>query len=152
MQEVQEGAGWALRLADGDDLHEALAAFAQRHGIRAAMVVSGIGMVATATLGYWDGAEYRPQQLTVPHELIALHGSIAEADGRPSVHLHAGLAGPDHRLVGGHVIRARVGVLGELYVATFPGRTFDRPIDERFGLRRLDLCPGAAGGAADAPR
>jgi predicted DNA-binding protein with PD1-like motif len=132
-------------LEDGDDLHQVLGAFAERHTVRAGIVVSGIGMLATATLGFWDGKEYRPQSLTTPHELIALHGSIAEADGRPSIHLHAGLAGPDHRLLGGHVLRATIGVLGELYVETFPGHAFGRALDERFGLRRLDLCPGPSG-------
>jgi len=142
MQEVNDGPRWVLRLEDGDDLAGTLGEFAHRRAVRAGMVVSGIGMLSSATLGYWNGSEYRPLTLDRPHELIALHGSLAEVDGRPSVHLHAGLAGPDHHLVGGHVLRATIGILGEVLVDTFPGRAFDRPIDERFGLRRLDLCPG----------
>ena len=144
MQEVGEGGDWVLRLEDGDDLLETLGAFAQRRSVRAGVVLSGIGMLKTATLGYWNGSEYQPTTLAVPHELIALHGSIAEVDGRPSLHLHAGAADPQHRMVGGHVLRAQVGILAEVAVRAFEGRTFDRPLDERFGLRRLDLCPGPA--------
>jgi uncharacterized protein len=143
MQAVHEGTRWMLRLEDGQDLFDTLSAFARRDGITAAAVLSGIGMFRTATIGYWDGERYRPSELAVPHEVVALHGSIAQVDGAPSIHLHAALAGPDHRLVGGHLMRASVGVLQEVVLDTFPGRTFGRPMVESFGLRMLDLEPGA---------
>jgi len=134
-----------LRLDDGQDLFDALSEFARSEGIRAAAVVSGIGMVRRATIGYWDGSQYRPHELTIPHEVVALHGSIASADGAPSIHLHMAAAGPDYRVVGGHVLRATIGVLHEILVETFPDRTFGRPMVESFGLRMLDLEPGAEG-------
>ncbi len=143
MQAVREGTRWMLRLDDGQDLFEALSDWARREDVRAAAIVSGIGMFRRATVGYWNGSEYRPEELTVPHEVVALHGSIARADETPSLHLHAGLAGPDHHLVGGHLLRATVGVLQEVTVETFPGRTFGRPLVESFGLRMLDLEPGS---------
>jgi predicted DNA-binding protein with PD1-like motif len=130
-----------LRLDDGEDVVAQLTEFARRHSVRAAAIVSGIGMFKVATFGYWDGKEYRPHTLEVPHELVALHGSIAEVDGAPSIHLHVALAGPDHRLVGGHLLRGTVGILNEIFIETFNGRRFGRPLDESFGLRRLDLQP-----------
>ena len=142
MQAVQQGTEWMLRLDDGQDLFEALSSFAEREHVTAAAVLFGIGMFRTATFGYWDGQQYRPEELKVPHEVVALHGSIARADGAPSVHLHGAVAGPDHRLVGGHLLRATVGVLQEMVVSTFPGRTFGRPLVESWGLRMLDLEPG----------
>lgn len=132
-----------LRLDDGQDLFEALTAFADREGVRAAAVLFGIGMFRRAAFGYWNGSEYVPHELSVPHEVVALHGTIARADERPSVHLHGAVAGPDHRLVGGHLLRATVGVLQEIAVETYPGRTFGRPLSETFGLRMLDLAPGS---------
>ncbi len=143
MQAIHDGPRWMLRFDDGQDLFEAFTAFADRENVRAAAVLSGIGMFRKATFGYWDGSQYRPQELTVPHEVVALHGSIARADGVPSVHLHGAVAGPDHHLVGGHLLRATVGVLQEVVVETFPGRTFGRPLNESFGLRMLDLEPPA---------
>jgi len=131
-----------LRLDDGQDLFDALDAFARHEEIGAAAIVSGIGMFRSAAFGYWDGHEYRPQELSVPHEVVALHGSIAQSDGRPSIHLHGAVAGPDHRLVGGHLLRATVGVLQEIVIEVFPGRTFGRPFVESWGLRMLDLEPG----------
>jgi len=141
MQQVRDGTRWMLKLDDGQDLFEAVSAFATAEHVRAAAVVFGIGMFRTATIGYWDGTRYRPHELTVPHEVVGLHGTIARAEGAPSLHLHAALAGPDHRLVGGHLLRATVGMLQELLVETFPERTFGRPMVESFGLKMLDLEP-----------
>ena len=143
MQTVRDGATWFLRLDDGQDLFEALTAFASREQVGAAAVEFGIGMFRRATIGYWDGSRYLPSELTTPHEVVGLHGTIARADGRPSVHLHAALAGPDHSLVGGHLMQATVGALQELLVRTFPGQTWGRPLVESFGLRMLDLEPGS---------
>ncbi len=143
MQAVREANSWMLRLDDGDDLFATLSGFAEREKVPAAAIAFGIGMFRKATVGYWDGRQYRPHELTAPHEVVGLHGSIARADGQPSVHLHAALAGPDHAVVGGHLIRATVGILQEVLVVQFPGRSFGRPMAESFGLRMLDLEPGS---------
>jgi len=142
MQTTRNGAHWMLRLDDGQDLFEAISGFAREQGIRAAAILFGIGMFRSATFGYWDGQQYRPEELKVPHEVVALHGTIAQVDGAPSVHLHGAVAGPDHRLVGGHLLRATVGVLQEIALEEFPGRAFGRPLHESWGLRMLDLAPG----------
>ena len=141
MQAVQDGSRWMLRLDDGQDLFEALTDFANRENVRAGAIVFGIGMFRRATFGYWDGTQYRPHDITVPHEVLALHGTVARLDGAPSLHLHAAVAGPDHHVVGGHVLRATVGMLQEVLLETFPGRTFGRPMVESFGLKMLDLEP-----------
>jgi predicted DNA-binding protein with PD1-like motif len=141
MQRLHDGTRWMLRLEDGEDLFQALTEFATTEQVRAAVVVSGIGMLRRATVGYWNGQRYDPKEFPEPSELVALHGSIAISDGQPAVHLHAVLGGPTHALVGGHLMRATVGVVGELYVETFPHRTFGRPIVESLGLKVLDLEP-----------
>ncbi len=143
MHALQDGTRWMLRLDDGEDVFDTLSRFAEANGIRAAAIAFGIGMFRRATVGYWDGSQYRTHELAVPHEVVGLHGTIARADDRPSVHLHVALAGPDHRIVGGHLMNATVGVLQEILLETFPGHTFGRPMVETFGLRMLDLEPGA---------
>jgi uncharacterized protein len=143
MQRAHDGTHWVLRLDDGQDLFEALAAFAREEGVRAGAILFGIGMFRSATFGYWNGSQYQPHDLPVPHEVVALHGTIATVDGNPSIHLHGAVAGPDHHLVGGHLLRATVGILQEVVIEMFPGRTFGRPLGETFGLRMLDLEPSA---------
>ncbi|MCI4368976.1 MAG: DUF296 domain-containing protein [Thermoplasmata archaeon] len=141
MQEARSGEHWMVRLSAGEEVHPALSEFAERHAIRAGVVEMGIGMFGRATIGYWNGQEYDALELAEPHEVVALHGSIASDEGRPSLHLHAGLANSAHALVGGHLIRATVSVLLELSVSEFKGLSFARPFDESFGLRMLDLRP-----------
>jgi len=141
MQVVRDGSRFMVRLDDGQDLFEALSEFARTEDIRAGTIVFGIGMFRTATFGYWDGTQYRPEELKSPHEVVSLHGTIARADGAPSLHLHGAVAGPDHRLVGGHLLRATVGMLQEVFIETFPGRAFGRPMVESYGLKMLDLEP-----------
>ncbi len=134
-----------LRLDPGEDVLPTLAEFARREDLRAAAIVSGIGSVNRAKIGYWDGSEYRPRELTVPHEVVGFSGSIAWADGAPSIHAHIAAAGPDYQLVGGHLLSATIGILLEASIDSFPGRTFGRPLLESIGLRMLDLEPGPAG-------
>jgi uncharacterized protein len=143
MQAIHDGTRWMLRLDDGQDLFEALTGFAAKEQVTAGAILFGIGMFRKATFGYWDGKQYQPHELAVPHEVVALHGTIACSDGAPSVHLHGAVAGPDHHLVGGHLLRATVGVLQEMAIETFPGRAFGRPLVESWGLRMLDLEPSS---------
>lgn len=142
MQAIHDGTRWMLRLDEGQDLFETLSEFARAQDLGAAAVVFGIGMFRRSTFGFWDGSRYRPHELTDPHEVVALHGTIARADGQPSIHLHGAVAGPDHRVVGGHLMRATVGILQEVVLESFPNRTFGRLMDESLGLRMLDLEPG----------
>jgi predicted DNA-binding protein with PD1-like motif len=142
MQAINEGTGWVLRLDEGQDLFETLASFVDREHINAAAVLFGIGMFRSATFGFWDGTQYVPHEVPTPHEVVALHGTVARAEGHPSVHLHGAVAGPDHHLVGGHLLRATIGLLLEVVIETFPSHSFGRPLVESRGLRMLDLEPG----------
>ncbi len=142
MKSVREGTRWVLRLDEGEDLFDTLTSFAERERVGAAAVLFGIGMFRHATFGYWDGQQYQPHELAVPHEVVALHGTIARADDHPSIHLHGAVAGPDHRVLGGHLLKATVGVIQEVVIETFPSHTFGRPLVESRGLRMLDLEPG----------
>jgi predicted DNA-binding protein with PD1-like motif len=139
MQAVNEGDRWMIRLETGEELLESLGRFAEERGVHSAAVGMGIGQLREATLGYWNGQKYESNVWEEATELISLAGSIAEDDGRPSVHLHASLGLRTHATVSGHVLRGTVGLLAEVLVETFPSRTFSRPLDESLGLRTLRL-------------
>lgn len=133
-----------LRMETGEELLETLGGFAGRQGLKAAAVGMGIGQLRSATLGYWNGQEYEAKEVEEPTELISLAGSIADTEGRPSVHLHAALGLRSHATVSGHVLRGTVGLLAEVLVEAFPSRSFSRPLDESLGLRTLRLGPPVA--------
>ncbi|MCI4334255.1 MAG: DNA-binding protein [Thermoplasmata archaeon] len=144
MQLHRDGARWVLRLDEGQELLATLSELARTHGLRAGIVVSGIGMLRRGRIGYWNGREYEAHELDGPHELVSLHGSIAELDGAPSVHLHVAVAGKDHRLLGGHLLEGTIGIVGELYLESFEGERFGRRFDARANLKLLDLEPAAS--------
>jgi predicted DNA-binding protein with PD1-like motif len=139
MQAVAEGSRWMVRLVEGERLPDAFAEFARANAIRAAAIPMGIGQLTATRVAFWNGSEYVPRDLATPVELVSLAGSIAEADGEPSVHLHATLGLADHTAVAGHLVSGTVGLLVEAVLETFPGQTFARPFDESVGLRRLEL-------------
>ncbi|MCI4328721.1 MAG: DUF296 domain-containing protein [Thermoplasmata archaeon] len=141
MQAVSDGPRWMLRFVPGERLPDSLAEFARRNQVEAAAVAMGIGQFVEAKVGFWNGSEYVPRSLPTPVEVVSLSGSIAQADGEPSIHLHAVLGTPDHGAVSGHLLSGTVGLLVEMLVIVFPGRRFGRPFDESLGLRRLDLEP-----------
>ncbi|MCI4324816.1 MAG: DNA-binding protein [Thermoplasmata archaeon] len=141
MQAVADGSRWMLKLLPAERLPDALVEFARRHGVKAGAVAMGIGQLKEATIAFWNGSEYVPRHLETPVELVSLSGSIAEADGEPSIHLHAVLGTADHGAVAGHLLSGNVGLLVEMLVETFPDRRFSRPFDEALGVRRLDLEP-----------
>ncbi|HEV2449795.1 MAG TPA: PPC domain-containing DNA-binding protein, partial [Thermoplasmata archaeon] len=85
MQLHRDGGRWVVRLDEGQEVLATLTELARTHGLKAGIVVSGIGMFRRSKIGYWNGREYDAMVLDRPHELIALHGSIAEMDGAPHV-------------------------------------------------------------------
>ncbi|MCI4364019.1 MAG: DNA-binding protein [Thermoplasmata archaeon] len=146
MQVHSDGSRWVVRLEEGHELLTTLAEFAQTHGMKAAIVVSGIGMLRSCRVGFWNGTEYEPRELNTPHELVGLHGSIAEFEAAPSVHVHVALAGRDHALVGGHLLEGTVGAVAEVYLEQFEGARFGRRYDPKQNLRLLDLEHASAPG------
>lgn len=141
MQATHEGSDHVLRLDPGEEIPDRLGRYATAAGIRAGVVVMGIGQLVETRIGFWNGQEYRPLRLESPVELLALHGTVAEADGQASLHLHVAVGDAEHRVLGGHLLSARVGLLAEVHLRALPGKVFSRPMDESVGLRRLEL-PG----------
>lgn len=139
MESAREGANWFLRLETGEELPGRLAEWARDEGIHAAAVLAGIGQIREGELGFLKDGRYDVARFAGPLELLTLSGSIAWEDGVPSLHLHATAGREDHVVVGGHLIRATVGLLAEISVRQFPGRTFRRPPIPGTELRALRL-------------
>ena len=55
---VREGDLIAITLEDGESVGESLVRACEHASITAGMIVSGIGMVRDAEIGYWDGKKY----------------------------------------------------------------------------------------------
>ncbi len=128
-----------IKLDDGSDMKESLKEALRMIGIRSGIVLTGIGMLKNFEIGYYNGREYEREFHEEPHELVAMHGSIADIDGEIDLHIHVGLAGKDHRLIGGHLLRAEVCVINEISVLDAGKIRITRRKDGATGLNLLSF-------------
>ena len=126
------------KLDDGDDLFARLVELAAQHGIENGMVMWGIGMLRDFELGYFNGTAYERKTYSDAMELLALHGSYA-GNADPKLHVHVALAARDHRVVGGHLFRARVATLNEVCMWRLGATTLDRVLNPKSGLKELTI-------------
>lgn len=109
MIEARVGDEWVLRLFPGEEVVAALRAAETD----SAILLSGIGMVREARLGFWNGSSYDETVIDDPAELVSLQGNIATSPEGRAVHVHAVLALRD-RVLGGHLLAATVEVTAEI--------------------------------------
>ncbi len=133
----KEGSTVVIKLDDGEDLMEGLTGALNLLKVKHGIILTGIGMLRDFEIGYYNGTEYEKEFHETPHELVAMHGSIAWVDGRHDLHIHVGLAGKDHRLIGGHLLKAKVCVLNEISVLATNYIEITRKHDEASGLKQM---------------
>jgi uncharacterized protein len=103
-----------LRFDMEDDLVPALSEWCTLNSVRAAAVVSGIGMLRDMTIGRYDGKQYSTLHLDASSEILSLQGDISIKEGEPFVHLHVSLADEEFRAVGGHLFGGTVSMTIEM--------------------------------------
>jgi len=126
MIEAKSGQEWVVRLQDGEDLVDALRTL----GSGSALILSGIGMVREAELGYWNGKEYETHAHPDPTELVSLQGNLAlDETGVQIVHAHVSLSEQDGSVHGGHLVRATVHNTVEMALVPLEGIALRRKLE-----------------------
>jgi len=121
MQSKDNGKIVVAKFVEGQTL-ENLEMLAEKHGIDSAVIVSGIGMLENAVIGYFNGKEYIKEELKEPAELVSMQGNIGrDSDGKIICHIHVALAPSDHKLVGGHLLGGEVNVVNEIVMQRLDG-------------------------------
>jgi len=133
-----EGNYIILKLDDGEELFECLEKAITEYDIRSGMILSGIGMLADPEIGFFNEGEYDWVVYEGGQELVTMHGSIS-TKGETMIHIHVGIAGPDHKLLGGHLKRAKVYVLNEILILKLEEMEFSRVLDPKTGLKGLQI-------------
>lgn len=104
-----------VRLFPGEGIYDSLKEVCEKHDVETAVVLSGIGQIGEIELGYFkQKGNYTPQRFENPHELLSLSGSISKQEEKYEFHLHAVLGNKEKRVIGGHLIKGRVTVTGEI--------------------------------------
>ncbi|MCD6299388.1 MAG: DUF296 domain-containing protein [Thermoplasmata archaeon] len=121
MQSRDNGNAVVAKFTEGNAI-ENLEGLAEKQGIDSAVIVSGIGMLKNAVIGYFNGKEYITEKLDEPAELVSMQGNIGrDAEGNVICHIHVALAPSDHRLVGGHLLGGEVNVVNEIVLERLDG-------------------------------
>ena len=142
MQAKQVGKSrWVLVLDRGEEIVETVTDFLEEREIQGGFV-TGIGGLRNITLGYYDleEKEYLKREFEEVMELGNLAGSVGTVDGRPFLHAHATVSGPELIAFSGHLFSAEVAITAELIVADF-GVDLPRETDEEVGLKLFRIEP-----------
>jgi predicted DNA-binding protein with PD1-like motif len=112
---------YAVILATGDEVMSSLKDFATHEKITAAQI-SAIGALSDVTLAYfdWDKKEYTKIPVREQVEVASLLGDIAEADGKPALHLHIVIGKRDGTAMAGHLNAAHVRPTLEVIITESP--------------------------------
>ncbi|MCK5397635.1 MAG: DUF296 domain-containing protein [Thermoplasmata archaeon] len=126
----------ALKLDCGEDIFQCLHKAIQDFHIKSGYILMGIGMLRDLEIGYFDGDKYLAKQIDEAHELISLQGSISTKN-EIVIHLHCSLAGPDHKLIGGHLSKGTVNVINEIFIKKVHEIELGRNLNPETGLKEL---------------
>ncbi|TET33792.1 MAG: DNA-binding protein [Planctomycetota bacterium] len=126
-------------LDKGEKIIESLIALAEEKNIKSA-TFTGIGAADRITLGYFDveACDYERKEFPFSMELGTLIGNIAQLDGKPFVHAHATICGPDFSAYTGHLFEGTISVTGEIVITKHPVE-MQRSLDENIGLNLIKL-------------
>lgn len=128
-----------VRLFRGEDINKQLKEACRLHKVKTAVIISGIGQLKTAKLGYFKKkGDYTPQIFDKSLEILSLTGNISKDDNDYNLHLHAILGDEKKNAVGGHFIEGTVGITGEI-VLLKTNIDVKRKLDEETGLKGLYL-------------
>ena len=132
--ELKPGRYFLFGLDYGSEIVASITALAESLGVEAG-IVSGIGALKDAAIGYYDqeAHEYRAVEIDRPAEISSLSANISIRDGRPFVHVHATLADSKGCVRGGHLTRGTV-FAAEVSIQELLGRPPVRSLDPTTGL------------------
>ncbi len=99
-------------------------------------VVSVIGAVQGATIGYYDQSErvYRSRHIDGGLEIASCHGNITLKDSAVMVHAHIILADAEGNTYGGHLMSPTTLFAGEAHIQELEGKPLEREYDGTTGL------------------
>lgn len=112
MEIKREGNIIVAKFVNGEILDN-MKRLAKKENIDSAIILSAIGMLENTEIGYFTGKEYKVERIEKPMELVSLQGNIGRGDDI-ICHFHVALAGENHELKGGHLLRGDVKVVNEI--------------------------------------
>ena len=131
-----------VRLDKNDEVIASLLSVCERQNLTIAQI-QGIGGCESVTVGVFDAEKRTYNETTVEGllEMTSLDGNLTYYEGKPYLHLHATFAYREDgeiKMISGHLLRAVIGLTGEIVVTPADGR-IGRRYDEELGIRVWDF-------------
>ena len=150
MQCKKFGGKYVFRIDKGEEIVSSMTQVLDNDGIKAGVVVSGIGGVDKVVLRFFDlkTKKYVDKEFVGQFEMTTLSGNISELDGKSFLHLHITLGDSDYNVFGGHLGSATVGITSEIIVNTFSRKVagtsektagIARKLNPGLGINEIDL-------------
>ena len=129
---------YAVIFYQGDEAFSGLAEFAEKYQVTSAHFTA-IGALSGATLGWFDPQRkmYKKIPIVGQDVVIGMSGDIALYQGKPVVHTHMVVGGPDGTTRAGHVLAAYVSPTLEVMVTVDP-ITMQKRVDPATDLTLID--------------
>ena len=129
---------YAVIFYQGDEVYSGLQEFAEKYHVTSAHFTA-IGALDDATVGWFDPQRkmYKKIAINGQHELIGMSGDIALYQGRPVVHTHMVVGGPDGTTRAGHVLEAYASPTVEVMLTVDPV-TMQKRFDPATDLTLID--------------
>ena len=139
MKYVRKGNNIIVRLEVDDDINTKLLELAGKENITAGSL-TGIGATDDFTVGVFDleKSAYDKFSFTGNHEITALTGNFTTMNGEKYLHVHINCADKEGKLVGGHLLKARISLTAEIFVNVIDCDV-DRKYDDALGINLMDV-------------
>lgn len=123
---------YAFRLKSGQKLREEIDSFVNSTGVKAAVVLSGVGNLQRAELRMSDATITKTYEGT--YEIVSLIGTVNIGKS----HLHISISDKDGNVYGGHLqFGSVVGITAEIVIGELDGLEFSRKYDKQTGYDEL---------------
>lgn len=108
-----------LRIDPGEFLVDSLVKLAAALDVREAAVTSGVGMLMSVQLGFFDAQkdDYETTRFEGIYDVNSLIGNITRREGVPTPHIHIVFNDMSHITYSGHVIEAQSHITMELFLS-----------------------------------
>lgn len=122
MKIIPLDSGWFVRLDPGDEFLENLKSFASSNGVKFAAIISGVGMIEHAKMGFFcvPKNDYDVFSLEEgPYDLSSVSGNISLLENQPWPHLHIVVNKAGGGTFSGHVLRATCHITTEMIISNY---------------------------------
>ena len=131
-----------VRLDKDDEVIASLQSVCERQNLTVAQI-QGIGGCESVTVGVFDAQKKAYNETTVEGllEMTSLDGNLTHYEGKPYLHLHAAFAYHEDggiKMLSGHLLKAVIGLTGEIVITPAEGR-ISRRYDVELGIRVWDF-------------